>query len=596
MAKFFPDEFVDEVKQRNEISSVIASYFPLKRAGRNFKALCPFHNEKTPSFHVNVEKQIFHCFGCGKGGNVYTFVREMDRLSFPEAVEQLAQRAGVPLPERTGPVRHTAQTEDKAILYRANEWACEIFQEALASDTGEKARRYLKERGISAESIKKFRIGYAPDAWDTLTRRLSGKEKHLPALKRAGLILERQQEGAGPLTPGSYYDRFRNRVVFPILDVQDRVVGFGARSLDGSEPKYLNSPETPVFNKRRQLYALPFARNAARQTKRLVLAEGYTDVIMAHQHGFGDFVATLGTALTPEHIVTARRYADEIIVLYDGDEAGRNAANRSVELFVEGEMPARFAPLPSGEDPCSLLVNRGTAALEQILATALGPVEFLLAPSAQLEGEDTEKKAGRIDSIIALLARVPNPVRRELWVGELAELARIGEASIRERLAALTRATRPRPVAGNDQTADERKLKALDAHTLEVALKAPHLRDRILASGLLDGLHDPQVAQLCREMAQSEPVDISQWITRIDHPALVDLVVRLSEQTIDEADYEKALDGCIRQMQSERATRETAALNEQLAQADAAGDETRQLELLREIHRVNDFKSRSLHG
>ncbi|MGO9145422.1 MAG: DNA primase [Desulfomonilia bacterium] len=328
---------VERVKTSSDIVEVVSEYVHLNKKGKSFWGLCPFHSEKTPSFHVDPDKQIFRCFGCNKGGDVFSFVMEKKGLSFAEALTELALKAGITLEKEKRQV-----SSEKKIYYDANRAAMAFFEQQLASSSGEGARRYLSGRGITEESIRIFHIGFAPDSWDSLSTYLRSKGISQAAAEKAGLIAPRKS--------GGFYDRFRGRVMFPIIDLTGEVIGFGGRVMGGGEPKYLNTPESPIFEKKRVLYNLHASRNQVRQGGAVVV-EGYMDVVSLANAGFSSAVATLGTALGEDHVRLLRRFTDDITLVFDGDSAGRNAMVRALEPFLASDVIPRVVILPQGKDP-----------------------------------------------------------------------------------------------------------------------------------------------------------------------------------------------------------------------------------------------------
>ena len=335
-----PENILDDILGRVNIVELISGYIPLKRAGRNFKANCPFHHEKTPSFMVSPDRQIYHCFGCGESGNAFKFLMLQERMAFPEAVEALAKKTGVILPEARkidqGVSNLTAQ------LYRINELAAQFYQNKLDAPEGLSARDYLAKRGLDRDCIKAFNLGFAPEKWDGLLSYLRVKNITLAHLEKAGLVLAKDG--------GGYYDRFRNRIIFTIFDIKSRPIGFGARALPGqgeagkggSLPKYINSPETPVYVKGRNLYGLNLSKDAIRESDTAVIVEGYLDFLMPFQQGLKNIVASLGTALTLEQVRLLKRYASKAVMIYDPDAAGELATLRSLDIFLEEEMEVRL--------------------------------------------------------------------------------------------------------------------------------------------------------------------------------------------------------------------------------------------------------------
>jgi len=413
----FSPELIDEIRTRVDLVDLVGAYVPLKRAGERWKGLCPFHQEKTPSFTVNPKLGIFHCFGCHVGGDAFEFLKRHDRLDFPEAVRLLAERTGVPLPSRTAPGPEPGARE---ALYRLLDWAARGFERWLwEREDAERARRYLAERGITTDVAQAFRLGYAPEGWDHLLGAARRDGFALEALVGAGLVLPRQS-GTG------HYDRFRGRLLFPIADSQGRVIAFGGRALaPGDEPKYLNSPETALYQKGQTLYALHRARDRMATTRRALLVEGYIDCLMAHQHAFTEAVAVLGTALTPHHLGLLRRYADEVLLFFDADRAGAEAARRAEELLEQSADPhwwaldrkreglarggprLRVATLPAGHDPDTFLRQEGREAFEERCAAAR-PL-LLYAIDRIFAEEDTAGLRGKrtgMARVALLLAKV----------------------------------------------------------------------------------------------------------------------------------------------------------------------------------------------
>ncbi|MFQ5830383.1 MAG: DNA primase [Candidatus Methylomirabilia bacterium] len=386
MASGFSPTLLDEIRSRVDVVDLIGQFVNLRRAGENWKGLCPFHAEKTPSFTVNPKKGIFHCFGCGVGGDAFGFVIRQDRLSFPEAVKALARRAGVDLPAQS---RREGEGPREA-LYGAMGLAADFYTEALWSrPEGEQVRRYLDHRGIDPLAAKRFGLGYAREGWDHLLTFMRSSGVSEDVLVQAGLVLARQ-------TGTGFYDRFRGRLMFPIRDVQGRSVAFGGRAIGTEEPKYLNSPETPLYVKGQTLYAMDLAREAIREKNRAVIVEGYVDCLMAHQHGFVETVAALGTAFTGAQLALLRRHCDEVITFFDADAAGRKATERAEEFleptaaslawavnrsggFEEGTaLSLKVALLPGGHDPDSLLRTEGAAGFGERLGEARSLLAFVM--------------------------------------------------------------------------------------------------------------------------------------------------------------------------------------------------------------------------
>lgn len=437
-----PDHRIDEVRAATDIVELVSSHVRLKRTGKNYKGLCPFHEEKTPSFIVNPDRQTYKCFGCGEGGNAFLFVQAMDKLTFPEAVRMLADRAGIRI-ETSETSRHDERRREEG--FRALRFAAKFFAGQLHTPAGRDALGYLERRGMTRESIDAFGVGYALPEWDALLRAARAESISTDALSYAGLVLPGRKDG-------SFYDRFRNRVTFAIRDLQDRVIGFGARTLGDDQPKYLNSPDSPLFNKSAILYGLPEARATVKESRQIAVCEGYTDVILAYQAGFHGIVATLGTALTPQHARLIRRFADRVVLVYDADDAGAKASARGVETVLEADLDVRVATLPEGVDPCDLIVREGPEAFRRALDEAADFFEYLVAQAREeVQGASLHDRARLGERLLGTVARVRSPVKQGVLVRSLSEELGIPEEPLLAQLASGTRragSAASRPHAG----------------------------------------------------------------------------------------------------------------------------------------------------
>jgi DNA primase len=430
-----PDEIIDRIRESTDIVDVVSEYVQLKKAGRNFVGLCPFHNENSPSFSVNPDLQIYKCFGCGVGGPVFKFIQEIDHVSFVEAVTFLAERLGIEIPK--GP-QDKQQNEFHDQLYQANELALKYFHHLLQNDQrGRDALDYLRSRDVADETIERFGLGYAPSKWDGLLK-VAGQRQLPPGImERAGLAL-----------PGKrgHYDRFRDRLTFPISNLSGRTIGFGARALRADqEPKYLNSPESPIYHKSSVLYGLHADREAIRKSGTALVVEGYMDLIMLVQHGIDNVVASSGTALTAEQCRGLGRYAQEIVLLFDGDAAGSSAALRGVETILGAGLEAKVVSLPAGQDPDSYVREFGRESLEQAIATAGTALGFYLGQlSRQHDLTTVSGKTRAAEAIKPLLMRCTDAVRRNLMLREAAQSLDIDEPALRQELQESLRTDRPR--------------------------------------------------------------------------------------------------------------------------------------------------------
>jgi len=444
----FSESFVNRVAQANDIVDVVGQYVALKKGGREFTGLCPFHEDHRPSMHVSPAKQIFKCFVCGAGGGVFQFVMQYQKQTFPEAVRQLADRAGIPLPQDDEPAAQADRSLSKQALTRLMTFAARYFRDRLMSQTGRAALAYARQRQLTDASIGRFGLGFAPDSWDALQG----------ACRRGGFT-DRQMVAAGlagQRDDGTAYDRFRNRLIFPILDVTGKVIAFGGRAMNPDDPaKYLNSPETPLFDKSANLYALNWTRQAIVETRQAVVVEGYLDALMCVQEGVGNVVATLGTALTRRHVRMLSRFADDVVLVFDADTAGHAAADRAIELFLAQRVDVRVATLPQGpdvKDPCDYVLAAGGEALRRLLALAPDALAYAWSRRRQAyrAAATLAEKGALIEDFLRLIVSsatygMIDPLRQGLLVGHLSELIglRPEDVSAQMRRAA-RRVRRPR--------------------------------------------------------------------------------------------------------------------------------------------------------
>lgn len=447
MAGLIPQSFIDDLLDRIDIVDVVDPRVKLKKTGKNYSACCPFHDEKTPSFTVSPDKQFYYCFGCGASGTALSFILEHDRLNFPDAVEELAKMAGVEVPREAR--NDSPKHKERKSLYQLLEKTDQHFRQQLRqSPAKQHAVNYLQLRGLSGEIARDFGIGYAPPGWDNLLKALGSDNESKHLLNEGGMLIERPEDGR-------CYDRFRNRIMFPIRDVRGRIIGFGGRVLGDDKPKYLNSPETPVFHKGRELYGLYEARQAYRQLPRLLVVEGYMDVVALAQFGIRYGVATLGTACGEDHLNLAFKYTQEVVFCFDGDEAGRKAARRALENSLGAMFDGRqvkFLFLPDGEDPDTLVRQVGTDKFTRMIEMAVPLEDFLFDSVA--DGIDIQSMEGRArlsKRAAPLLHKLPAGVFRELMFGNLAQRTGLPIDTLMELVAAP--AQEPSPIERSDRLA-----------------------------------------------------------------------------------------------------------------------------------------------
>ncbi|MFW6163845.1 MAG: DNA primase, partial [Planctomycetota bacterium] len=494
MAGFIPQDVLSAVKDAADIADVVSRYLPLKKAGKNLKALCPFHTEKTPSFVVHPDRQFFRCYGCGKSGDVFTFVAEHERVEFPEAVRIVAHMVGIAVPDTTSG-RGGPSKELKTRLYELHQWAARFFARQLAeTDAGRAAREYLAARHFDNETVEAWGLGYAPDSWDALGKAATRAKFTDQELLSSGLVIARDS-GQG------YYDRFRNRLMFPIRDRQGRTIAFGARALGDSEVKYINSPKTPLFNKGRCFYGFDQARDAVADGGRVLIAEGYTDVLRCHQHGIEFAVATLGTALTGQHVRRLRHYADQVILVFDADAAGERAVDRSLEVFADADLEARVATTEAGTDPCDFIDEQGPAAfLERVdAARPLFEVKLDLA-CGKHDVTTADGRAQAIDEALAVVALVSNAAKADLLMQETAKRMGVALDAVRRRRAALQRSRRRRRRDKEEAgPAPAAPLDPVERGVLCSVLALPELVPCVLARAALEDFQDGRVRRILKQ-------------------------------------------------------------------------------------------------
>jgi DNA primase len=500
---------IEEVRTRADLVEVVGAHVRLRRAGRNFVGLCPFHQEKTPSFNVNPERAFFHCFGCGAGGTVFDFVMRVEGLSFPEALQSLARRYGIALPE-TGDTREGSPNQRDA-CFNANQVAAEFYAHVLwNTPDGELARDYLKSRGITCETARAFLIGFAPQRPANLATILQKRGLVEPALK-LGLV---KKDASGILS-----DMFRARLMFPIRDTQGRVVGFGGRVLDNRLPKYINSAESPVYSKTRVLYGLHEARPAIGKSDRAVLVEGYIDVIALWQAGFKDTVATSGTALTVAQLRLLSRYTRNIIACFDGDAAGRQASMRALEVFLQAGLLGHGAFIPRDYDPDTLIRDRGTEAFRQVLESGEMLADFFIRQQALSARESVDARARAAERVTEMLRMVANPFEFDIMARKAAGLLGIGEEVLRREARRTTNLKRP-PVPA--PSAAPRRLDASGQATLglvALALRYGELRvelkKRLPEVELPDGTMRSLLEEVCASDESSGSLEV-MVMSRLD--------------------------------------------------------------------------------
>jgi DNA primase len=583
----FPQSFIEDLKMQANILQVVQDRMPLRKSGATWKGLCPFHGEKTPSFHVNPDKGFFHCFGCGVGGDVFKFVELFDKVAFPEAVRLLAGRFGIPVPDPAEAPKDEAAERERETLLKIHEVAAAWFREQLASPAGRAARRMLEDRGLSPATCETIGFGYAPGSRDALRRHLEQQKIATGLLVRGGLVSQRDD--------GSLVDRFRNRLMVPICRDGGAIVAFGGRAMEkDQQPKYLNSPETAIYTKGRTLYGLHLSKSAIRQQRYAVLVEGYFDVAQPWQAGIQNVVASSGTALTPAQARLLRRFTDKVVLSFDPDSAGQGAAERSSELLVAEGFQVNVAMLPAGEDPDTLIRKQGGQAYVEKLRTSRPYLEYLLDRAASRHDMTSgESRRGFLDSMLAVAARIPDPTARDQFADRLAHRARITEEVVRseirraavERRASLGEAEAARGLrfVGDVKPAEKALIWAL-LHQPATALGA---MDELEARDL-DGLATGGILTVARSLAGFPADSLPNSLLERLSTGEAQLVERIGAQTGPAA----PADDCVRALKRLRYERERAEVQREIDRLQELGAAAHDAEITALWTRKKDLLTR----
>jgi len=587
LAIYIPEEKLAEIRSAANITDIISERVVLKKAGKDHVGLCPFHSEKTPSFTVSSVKQIYHCFGCGAGGDVFSFLMKYDGIGFFEAVQSLARRYGIALPERNMSASQKKAASLRQQLFDVNRQVMSYFTDQLSGrSSGQKPRAYLEKRGFKQEIITQFGLGFAPDGWDHLVRFFRKLNVSQTLAEKTGLIVPRKNSG--------FYDRFRNRVMFPIFDMSNKIIGFGGRVLDDSKPKYLNSPETVIYNKSRSLYGAHAAKNKSRETGSVYIVEGYFDLLALHQHGITNTVATLGTSLTAEHISLLRRgFAQKAFLVFDSDEAGLKAARRSIALFMNAAMDAAVIVLPKGYDPDSFIFEFGRDAFEKASEKAIGMVEFLIESSIKSNGLSMEGKVRVISDLQQPLLEIKDSVARSIYIKYLAERLSVNETAIIEKIKSGEKRFKQTPpnnwlkqnddkpsLSENDFLTQSEMIK-VEKQIVSMMLKSPEILPEIKKRRVLDYFSDKRLIEIAK-IVLKHPVygdeDLSGLMNRFestDHKNIIASLV-IDDECRDLNNCERLLSQFMNGIERRQST-----LLSQIKSAQESNNEELLFELLR---------------
>jgi DNA primase len=573
------DEIINQIRDRTDIVEIVGQHVSLTKAGQNLKGLCPFHQEKSPSFTVSPSRQIFHCFGCGAGGNVFTFLTRITGASFPETVRDLGRKVGIEVQDSA--VQRGPQAAQMGRMEQLNRAAAGWFQQNLReAQGGTEAREYLDRRGIQQATIDRFSIGVAPAEWDGLIKSLTKQGFSQSDLATAGLIIARDN-GSG------FYDRFRARVMFTITDLRKRVVGFGGRVLGEGTPKYLNSPDTALFKKGQTLFALDVAREAVTRTKTVIVVEGYFDAIALHQAGLTHTVATLGTALTPEHIQVLRRFASKVVLLFDPDAAGERAALRGLDLFVNSGLGVKVVTLPAGEDPDTYVRKEGPESFARLEEQAPSLLDFALEHSLKTaEASTIEGRIRSVDEVLRILQKSEHPIEREERIRLVAERLGINQQRLIERYPALLKQEGRRPSAPRSEASAAPSYKGVpEERDLVYLLLHGHLTSADLRRVRPETFSVPAcrmvVEKALAHLGEDGRVGLRHLLdTIVDDPDCGTLATELSMREEHFDDVRAHVQGCLDTL--DRKTAESV-LRELIAQLKAAEREGR----IEDAHALN---------
>jgi len=593
----YPQTFLDDLKRQADIVRVVQDYVQLKKKGANWMACCPFHKEKTPSFSVSPAKEIFYCFGCHKGGSVFNFVMEMERVSFPEAIKLVAEKSGVPLPKLIDDSRFEARRNEADAVIELNKWALEWWEQQLES-SGEAriARDYLHRREITDETRKTFRLGYAPDSWDALSIYLRQKGATQDQIERSGLVVKKEEGGS--------YDRFRGRLIFPVMDIQGKPIAFGGRTLRDEDAKYINSPETSAYVKGRNLFGLNLTRDEIRRAGFVVLVEGFLDLIVPYQFGVRNMVASLGTALTPDQARLVSRFARKVVVNYDGDNAGVQAAKKAIAILLAEDLEVKILVLPDGSDPDEFIRKSGVSEYQKQRGLAQPHIQFVIDQAVKdRKLSNPADKEAAIDEVLPYIRAVRSRLQKREYFDIAMDSLRVADAGLRRELwHSIRQGSGPGERAGDAAKTTIRRAAAkptvAEIQLLELLLGAETVRRSILPKLETADYEELPTASIFKAIIQLEnegaEVNFESLSSRLDEAdsaaGLLPMLLMVDVSAPDSEDQEsvqpkaeKCLDA-LRLMNINGRIRELLA---EISEADRAGDETKLVQLSAEYTELN---------
>ena len=580
-----PDHIIDEIRDRTDIVAVISDHVVLKKTGKNFKGLCPFHSEKTSSFSVSPDKRIYHCFGCGTGGNVFKFLMQIQSISFPETLKILAERAGIPLPRNSSNQSTDPKQKERDALRKLNEAATRYFQSLLKNpEGGLSARNYLASRHFEGEILEKYRIGWATPTWKGLLTHVKKKSSvSQEQLIQSGLIIKKEGSSA-------VYDRFRGRIIFPIMDLHSNIIGFGGRSINQEDqPKYLNSPETLLYQKSETLFGMDHAKQAIRKENQVILVEGYFDQMRAVQHGLEHVVATCGTALTSKQARILRNHAETAILIFDSDSAGRSAAEKGFDILLEHGMNVKIVVLPDGQDPDSYIQEQGAESFLEKIRNAKPFMEsYIDALVRESPGQTPADKVKMANRILPLLAKIKNTVERSAWLEKFTSKTNIDDQTFLKELSKALTQNQPRMTETKSELAP---LLNLEKHLVHLILSDKETAQMVFLEVDPEDFSDPilkTIAQICRQKIDNdEDLRIDQLLGQTEDPETRNVLSRLGLESVEFESPERTMKDCIGKFKNIHLKSKIKDLKLQRLDAAKAGQVERSQELqaqLREMH------------
>jgi DNA primase len=578
MAKHSYESLVREIKGRLSITGLVETYVSLKRAGRGFVGLCPFHDDKNPSFHVNDDIGVFHCFGCGAGGDIIGFVMKYKNLSFKEAVDELASKAEIKIENRPLPV---SRNSGRGLSLKVNALACEYYHEMLTqSAEGKGAKSYLERRGFSDEIIREFQLGYAPRGWDKLENFLRRKKFPLEIAEKNGLVIKRNnREG--------YYDRFRNRIIFPIVDVDSKVVGFGGRVIDGEDsPKYINSPESEIYHKRSIFFGLDKSKDFIRRTEKAIIVEGYMDYLSLYAAGIKNVVATLGTSLTQEHSLLLRRYTDKVAIVFDGDKSGEDASIRGLEVFLKVGITPSIVVLPQEHDPDSFTTKSGGDEFLSLVDNATSLMDFFIEKSLRSfkEGNVTRNKA--IQRIIEMIGIMQDSIEKTHYIKKTAEIFGLREHELFSFMKNVTHSQILESSSLVERPNSHEKM------LLKIVLKFPQLLQVLRDTSIIQFLGDSEIESVLRVMLERDLIEVSSVLLHFNETYTQEIVseaIFSSDDVTDEHTARKMIEDCIRKIRLRKLEDRMRYLRVEIEQATNTKDDVLEKQLIKEYKECREL-------